>query len=164
VAAVATKLRQRAFDDHACRTLNSSLNPTSVDQVRGCATTHRRTRRSGAGLRQRSTAAQRREKVPEFRKNQLDGNEPSIEVSEETISQVGKAVAHVAKVQQAYSARLGTAQTDDEKESLAQQAETAAIRAIREQGLSVDQYNQVVNAAEEDLDLQERVLAVARAT
>jgi hypothetical protein len=85
------------------------------------------------------------------------------DVPEQVVSQVGKAVAEILKVRQSLEETLAGAQTDEERQSLTDQVEGAAVRAISDQGLTVDQYNQVITAAQEDPDLEERVLLACRA-
>ena len=58
---------------------------------------------------------------------------------------------------------MATAQTDEERQSIADKVETAAVVAIGNQGLTVEQYNQVIGAAQTDSELEERVLVACRA-
>jgi len=85
------------------------------------------------------------------------------DVSDETVSQVGKAVAQIVKLRQSLEQDLAAARSDDERQTLAEQVETAAVRAIGEQGLTVTEYNEVIAAAQADPDLEERVLTALRA-
>lgn len=92
-----------------------------------------------------------------------DGSLQSSDVSDQTVSQVGKAVAEILKLRQSLEENMATAQTDEERQSLTDQVETAAVRAIGEQGLTVSQYNEVIAAAQSDSELEERVLVACRA-
>ena len=92
-----------------------------------------------------------------------DGNLHSADVPDQVVSQVGKAVAEILKVRQSMEENMATAQSDDERQALANQAESAAVQAIGDQGLTVAQYNQVIAAAQSDSDLEERVLVACRA-
>ena len=85
------------------------------------------------------------------------------DVPDQVVSQVGKAVAEILKLRQSLEENMAVAQSDEEKQSLADQVEGAAVRAISDQGLTVDQYNQVISAAQADSDLEERVLTACRA-
>ena len=85
------------------------------------------------------------------------------DVPDQVVSQVGKAVAEILKLRQSLEESMAVAKSDEEKQSLADQVEGAAVRAISDQGLTVDQYNQVITAAQADSDLEERVLTACRA-
>ncbi len=91
-----------------------------------------------------------------------DGTLRSADVPDQTITQVGKAVSEVLKVRQSLEENMATARTDGERQNLTEQAETAAARAISEQGLTVAEYNEVITAAQSDPELEERVLTAYR--
>jgi hypothetical protein len=85
------------------------------------------------------------------------------DVSEETVSQVGKAVVQIVKLRKSMEEQLATARTDEDRETIADELQTAAVLAINDQGLSVNEYNQVISAAEDDTELEERVLLACQA-
>ena len=87
----------------------------------------------------------------------------SNDVPDEVVSQVGKAVSEILKLRQSLEDDMATARTDEEREALAGQVESAAVQAIGDQGLTVDQYNQVIASAQADEDLEQRVLLACRA-
>jgi hypothetical protein len=87
----------------------------------------------------------------------------SADVSDQTVSQVGKAVAQIMKLRLSLEEDMSTARTDEERQSLAAEVESAAMRAIDEQGLSIPEYNEVMTAAQNDPELEERVLLAYRA-
>lgn len=87
----------------------------------------------------------------------------SNDVPDEVVSQVGKAVSEILKLRQSLEENMATARTDQERESLAGQVESAAVQAIGDQGLTVQQYNQVIASAQADEDLEQRVLLACRA-
>ena len=80
------------------------------------------------------------------------------DVPDQTVAQVGKAVAQILKLRQSLEEHLATAQTEEERQSLAEEVESAAVEAIGDNGLTVTQYNQVIAAAQADSELEERVL------
>lgn len=92
-----------------------------------------------------------------------DGMRQSADVSDQRVSQVGKAVAQILKLRQSLEEDIATAQTDEERQNLAAEIESAAVRAIDDQGLSIAEYNEVIAAAQNDPDLEERVLIACRA-
>ena len=60
------------------------------------------------------------------------------DVPDEVVSHVGKAVAQIMKLRQTYEENAATVQSEEERQNLAEQVETAAVRAIDEEGLTVD--------------------------
>ena len=84
------------------------------------------------------------------------------DVPDQVVSQVGKAVAEIMKLRQSYVEVVATAETEEERQNLAGEIEDAAVRAISDQGLTVDQYNHVISATQADADLEERVMVAYR--
>ena len=83
-------------------------------------------------------------------------------VSAGTITKAGAALRRVTEIKQTYSQRLGGAKTEDEQQTLRKQATEEAVKAISDQGLTVDQYNQVIRQAQANPGLRERLLAAAQ--
>jgi hypothetical protein len=83
-------------------------------------------------------------------------------MSDATVSKVGAALRQVAQIEQTYSQRLQSA-TPGQKQDISKQANDAAVTAITQQGLTIDQYKQVIQAAQSDPALKQRVLAAAGA-
>jgi hypothetical protein len=79
--------------------------------------------------------------------------------SDDMITKVGRAVGQVVTIQHAYTQAVQAAGSDEEKAGLSGEAERTAVQAIRDEGLSVSEYNAVVSAADNDSDLQQRLLA-----
>jgi len=87
----------------------------------------------------------------------------SSDVSDQVVSQVGKAAVEILKLRQSLEESMATAQTEEERETLTSRVEVAAVRAIDEQGLTVEEYNEVLAAARSDQQLEERVLLACKA-
>lgn len=87
----------------------------------------------------------------------------SSDVPDQVVTQVGKAAVQIVKLRQTMEQNMATAQTDDERQTITEQVEVAAVRAIGEQGLTVAEYNSVISAAQSDSELEERVLDACRA-
>jgi hypothetical protein len=85
------------------------------------------------------------------------------DISDQKVSQVGKAVAQIVKLRQSLEENMAAAPTEEDRQTLVEQVETAAVRAIGEQGLTVTEYNELIAAAQADPDLEERVLTACRA-
>lgn len=92
-----------------------------------------------------------------------DGALTNEDVSDQTVSQVGKAVAQIVKLRQVLEENIANVHSDEERQDMTEEVETAARRAISDQGLSVTEYNQVISAAQSDSELEERVLSACRA-
>jgi Domain of unknown function (DUF4168) len=97
------------------------------------------------------------------RQTRPDAGRSNADLSDDMIAKVGTAVGHVAAIQQDFSPRIAAAVSPDEKQGLQQEAGAAVVQAISDQGLTIDQYNEVVSAAQTDPDLEERILEVANA-
>ena len=95
---------------------------------------------------------------------QVKGNNSgSPDISEDVIAKVGSAVGRIAALQQHYAPRVAAADSEDEKQGLQKEVTIAAVKAINDQGLTVEQYNEVVVMAQDDSDLEERLLEAANA-
>jgi hypothetical protein len=80
-------------------------------------------------------------------------------IPDDVVAKVGAAVAKVALMQQAYA---NSDNNDLSQPAVAEELQRAAVQAISEEGLSVDDYNDVLSQAETNPDLEERLLAAAR--
>jgi hypothetical protein len=83
-------------------------------------------------------------------------------ISEDMVAKVGSAAGRVARIQQEYALNVESETAADARESLASAARAEAERAIDEQGISVQDYNAVLTAAENDEELERRLLEAAR--
>jgi len=83
-------------------------------------------------------------------------------VPQDIVTKVGVAVGHIARIQQDYLMRVEAENTDDGRETLTDRARDAAKQAIDEQGLTIQDYNAVLSAAEADEDLERRLVDAAR--
>jgi hypothetical protein len=92
-----------------------------------------------------------------------DGLLRNADVSDEKVSHVGKAVADILKLRHTLEENMAAASTEEERQNIADRVETAAVTAISNQGLSIDEYNQVIASARDDAELEERVLIACRA-
>jgi hypothetical protein len=75
---------------------------------------------------------------------------PKGEISDTLVQKVGVALGQITRIKETYGERFVEAQT-------------VIGKAVSQQGLSVEQFNRVVTAAKADPDLEQRVLAAARA-
>lgn len=84
-------------------------------------------------------------------------------VPDDVVTKVGKAIAQIEAIRQTYTERVGTASAQDAKQALVERAERAMVKAVTDEGLTIDEYNDVIEIAQGDKDVEERVLAAARA-
>lgn len=84
------------------------------------------------------------------------------DIPQDMVTKVGSAAGRVAKIQQEFAMQAETETATEAREALANRARAAAEQAIGEQGISVQDYNAVLNAAEADQDLERRLIDAAR--
>jgi hypothetical protein len=88
---------------------------------------------------------------------------PSGELSDTVVHKVGVALGQITQIREAYAGRLASADSSYEKKAVETEAQTGMVHAISQQGLSVEQFNDVITAATADPDLERRVLAAVKA-
>jgi hypothetical protein len=81
---------------------------------------------------------------------------------EDMVTKVGSAAGRVALIQQEYAVKAEAETATDARERLASKAQEAAKQVIDDQGLSVQDYNAVLTAAEGDEELERKLLDAAR--
>jgi hypothetical protein len=80
---------------------------------------------------------------------------------DETIAKAGAALRQVAAIQNVYEPKLEAAGTPDERARVGNEEMDAAKKAVSEQGLTVDEYNNVMRMAQADPALGERLKRAA---
>ncbi len=86
---------------------------------------------------------------------------PSAGFSEETLTSFVDAAMQVQAVQQDYMAQIEAAPEDAEKQALVQEAQTEMASAVEEtEGMDVQTYNEIGQAAQTNPELNERILAM----
>ena len=95
--------------------------------------------------------------MPEFR-NPGTTEIASEMVSDELVARAGRAIAEIREV---FRERSETATSEDERQQLSHRADQAAAAAVQEHGLSIEQYDQVLAAADENTDVEEKLMAAA---
>jgi hypothetical protein len=83
-------------------------------------------------------------------------------IPQDMVTRVGSAAGRVARIQQEYAMRAEVEPGEEGRQALVSEARAAAERVIDEQGISVQDYNAVLSAAENDEDLEHRLLDAAR--
>ena len=82
--------------------------------------------------------------------------------NDELIERVGAAAARVAVIQDSFAANVQGEAAPEARNALATQARREAETAIDEQGLTIEDYNAVLSAAETDAALERRLVDAAR--
>jgi len=83
-------------------------------------------------------------------------------LSDAVVNKAGAAYRQVSQIKQKYSRQIQTSSDTERQQELERQADDASIRAVEGQGLSVDQYNQVIRLAQADPGVRARLLGTGR--
>jgi hypothetical protein len=83
---------------------------------------------------------------------------PSADISDQKIDQVAAAISGVQKVHSDYAAKYEAASEAD-KEKIVAQATEASKKAVTDQGLSVDEYNSMIDLARNNPDVRAKIAA-----
>lgn len=84
-------------------------------------------------------------------------------VSDTTIQRAGKALKDVVAIRQRYSRQIQAGNGGDQQE-LIKRAQAESAQAVKAQGLSVSQYNNVIELARSDPNVKQRLLTAAGAS
>ncbi len=88
---------------------------------------------------------------------------PTPNVSEQKLDQTAAAIKNVQAVRSTYAEKLSAA-SPDEKGKIVTEANAAMQKAVTDQGLSVDEYNSIVQLAQSDPSVRERIVKRLGAT
>jgi hypothetical protein len=86
---------------------------------------------------------------------------PDASVSNDTLTKAGKALRDVAKIQDNYEGKIEAAPTQEQKQGLSSQASAEAVQAINSKGLSVQEYNRVIQIARANPTVKQKLLNAA---
>jgi hypothetical protein len=86
---------------------------------------------------------------------------PQENVDDATVHKVGAALRQVATIRQQYAQRAQAMDSPEQRQGLTEHARNDMVKAIGDQGLSVQQYQQVIQMAQADESLKQRLLSVA---
>lgn len=82
---------------------------------------------------------------------------PSPKISDQKLDATAAAIQRVASLKQDYQQRIATAPPSDKKR-IADEANDALVKAVTDQGLSVDEYNSIVEVAQNDPEVHKKLL------
>lgn len=83
-------------------------------------------------------------------------------VSDAMVHRVGKAIRNVTMVRQQYTQQAQTSKSPQARQDLDTQAQRDMAKAVTDQGLTLQQYDQVIQMAQADPTLRQRLLSAAR--
>jgi hypothetical protein len=81
---------------------------------------------------------------------------PSASISDEKLNAAAAAIAQVATTRQSYQSKIAAAPPSD-KQRLVKEANNALLKAVTDQGLSVDEYNSIIRTAQNDPAVREKL-------
>ena len=79
-------------------------------------------------------------------------------VSDRKLDAVAAALPNVSNLQQKYEQRIAAATTSSAKERLSREGSDAIEKAVTKEGLSVDEFNSILELAENDQNVRENLL------
>jgi len=79
-------------------------------------------------------------------------------VSDQQITQAAVAMQKVMSIRQAYNQRMDSAKPED-RGRIAEEGQTAMKQAVADQGLSVQQYNAILQLAQNDPDVRAKLMS-----
>jgi predicted TIM-barrel fold metal-dependent hydrolase len=83
-------------------------------------------------------------------------------ISEDKLNAAAAALAAVSRVHQDYEKRMNSAASPDDKKRIVEEANKALERAITDKGLSIDEYNAIVDVAQNDPEFKAKLIQRAR--
>ena len=82
---------------------------------------------------------------------------PNATVSDQKLDQAAAAIKQVTNVRNDYADKLSGASPDDQ-DKIAEEAHTAMQKAVTDQGLSIDEYNSIVQLAQNDPSVRDQLM------
>jgi len=82
---------------------------------------------------------------------------PDASLPDEKLDKAAAAIGRVVALKQTYTERLQSA-SDAERPQIADEAKTAMTKAVTDQGLSVEEYSNILQVAENDNTVRDKIL------
>ena len=83
---------------------------------------------------------------------------PAADISEQKLDAAAKAVKNVSTIRDSYEQKLVKAPAD-QKAKLADEASDAMAKAVKDQGLSVEEYTSIIEVAQNDPVVRNKLLS-----
>lgn len=87
---------------------------------------------------------------------------PSADVSDEEIESFAAAMSDVQQLGQEWTQRMEETEDQEELSEMQQQAQEEMIGAIEDHGMTVEEYNEIATAAQQDPELAQEIQAAAQ--
>src|SRR5690349_15603182 len=85
-------------------------------------------------------------------------NQPtSPNIADTKLDQAAAAIVHVDKLQRSYQQKLQQA-PPDERDRVVEEADNALVKAVKDHGLSIDEYDAILQTAQNDPAVREKLL------
>ena len=85
------------------------------------------------------------------------GAKPGANVPDEKLDKAAVAIGRVAALKETYAERLENA-SEAERPQIVNEAKTALTQAVTDQGLSVEEYSSILQVAENDASVREKII------
>ena len=85
------------------------------------------------------------------------GQAPSPAIPDQKLDAAAAAIGHVTTIKQSYQQQLATAPQSD-KERIAGEANNALKKAVTDEGISVDEFNAILEAARHDPTVRQQLV------
>jgi hypothetical protein len=82
---------------------------------------------------------------------------PNANVPDEKLDKAAVAIGRVAALKETYAERLESA-SEAERPQIVNEAKTALTQAVTDQGLSVEEYSNILQVAENDASVREKII------
>lgn len=94
----------------------------------------------------------------QYQQEMMQQQAPDVDVSDAELDQVADAYQAVTEVRERFQQELGEVSDPEKAQELQQQAGEEMVEAVEAQGLDVQTYNQVMEAAQVDEELRNQLL------
>jgi hypothetical protein len=88
---------------------------------------------------------------------QLQGQSPSPTISDQKLDAAAAAIGQLTIIRQSYEQKIAEAPPSD-KQHIADEANDALKKAVTDQGLTVDEYNTIVQTAQNDPTIRQKLV------
>lgn len=82
---------------------------------------------------------------------------PSPAIPDQKLDAAAAAIKNMASIKQNYQRQIATAE-DSQKQGIAHEAADALAKAVTDQGLSVEEYNKIIEVAQNDPNVRQKIM------
>lgn len=95
----------------------------------------------------------------EYGQDMMQQSPGALEVSEAELDRVASAYIEISRIREDFQESLAEVTDPEEAQLMQEQAGEAMVEAVQDNGLDVQKYNQVMEAAQVDEELREKLLS-----